>query len=113
MKLYGIKNCDTCKKALKALESAGHSVAYHDFRADGLNAEKISEWIALFGRDKVLNTRSTTWRGLSDEDKNIGDDKDLVQLIVKNPTLVKRPVIENDPVFVIGWGKNEQHQLLG
>lgn len=106
VRLYGIKTCDTCRKALKALENAGWHVEFMDVRATPLAAEKISEFLGAFG-DALVNTRSTTWRGL-DEGERSARPFDLLQA---HPTLMKRPVIEAEALH-LGWGKEVQAALL-
>ncbi|WOI57356.1 arsenate reductase family protein [Palleronia sp. LCG004] len=106
MKLYGLKTCDTCRKALKALRDAGHEVEFHDLRADGLPAERIAEFHARFG-DILLNRRSTTWRNLSEAER----EHDPVDLIVVHPTLMKRPVIDVDGTLHLGWDATTRAEL--
>ena len=67
--LYGLKNCDTCKKALKSLEAAGKQVSFVDIRAEADLAAKVPGWLEVAGAKALVNNRSTTWRGLSDDDK--------------------------------------------
>ena len=66
MELYGLKTCDTCRKALKSLEGAGQSVRFVDVRAEPLGADQLAEFLGAFG-EALVNTRSTTWRGLSED----------------------------------------------
>lgn len=97
--LHGLKNCDTCKKALKSLANAGKDVRLRDVRAEPVTHEEVSAWWAAFGAP-MLNTRSTTWRGL-DEDARAGDP---VALMLDHPALIKRPVIEGpDGALRLGW----------
>lgn len=107
--LYGLKNCDTCKKALKALEAAGRPTAFVDIRADTDLAAKVPVWLAAVGPDLLLNTRSTTWRGLSDAERV----SDPATLLIANPTLIKRPVIEAGDKVHVGWTNPAQTALLG
>jgi Spx/MgsR family transcriptional regulator len=96
--LYGISTCETCKKARKALEAAGHSVTFRDVRAAPLGAEEIAEFVAAFG-DAIVNRQSTTWRGLSDFLKASEPEAQLAA----QPTLMKRPVIRSDAGLTLGW----------
>ncbi|MGI3184350.1 arsenate reductase family protein [Nioella aestuarii] len=108
MELYGLKTCDTCRKALKTLEGAGHLVNFVDVRAAPLGADKLAEFLAAFG-DALVNTRSTTWRGLSEEERK-GAPSDL---LAANPALMKRPVIRaDDGTLYLGWGKDVQATLV-
>ena len=109
--LYGIKNCDTVKKARAWLEA--HEVAYqfHDFRQDGLTKTTLSRWIKQLGRDTLINKRSTTWRNLSDTDKSIQNDSQAITLLLAQPTLIKRPVLENDKLLLVGFSQQDYQQL--
>lgn len=103
MRFWGLKNCDTCKKAQKALAAAGHTLVVVDVRADGVAAADLARFYAAFG-DAIVNKRSTTWRGLSDEAR-AGDP---VALIAANPTLMKRPVVEEGDQMTLGWDAKAQ-----
>lgn len=98
LRLFGLKNCDTCKSALKALAAAGKSVQFVDVRADPPGRDFLAEVLKTHGA-AALNTRSTTWRGL-DADARARDPLDL---LVAHPALMKRPVIEVDGVLYLGW----------
>ena len=103
MRFIGLKTCDTCRKALKALTAAGHAVTVTDVRADGLSADDIDQIVAKFPL-KAINKASTTWRGLTDAEK----DSDPKKLLEDHPTLMKRPVIDLDGKLYLGWGKDVQ-----
>jgi len=104
--LYGLKNCDTCKKALTALEGAGHDVAFVDIRSGADLADRVPVWLEAVGSDKLVNRRSTTWRQLSDTEKESAEDEEYAALLIAHPTLIKRPVIERDAQVFVGWGKD-------
>lgn len=106
MNLYGIKACDTCRKALKMLQSAGRDVTFIDVRETPLDRAKLSTLHETIG-DQLLNTRSTTWRGLSEAERA----RDPLELLAEHPTLMKRPVIEADQLY-LGWKKDVQDALL-
>lgn len=106
--LFGLKNCDTCKKALKTLEAAGKSVTFVDIRADADLQNLVPKWLSSAGADVLINRRSTTWRSLSDEAR----ETDPEALLVGNPTLIKRPVIEAEQVVYVGWTKNVEASLI-
>ncbi|MEX5727224.1 arsenate reductase [Rhodovulum iodosum] len=108
MRIYGLKSCDTCRKALKALEAAGHAPAFHDIRAAPLPPGEITRFRDTFG-DALVNRRSTTWRGLDEADRAA----DPAALLAAHPALMKRPVIEADGVLYLGWGPEVQVALLG
>lgn len=97
MIVYGIKSCDTVRKALKALEAAGHAPVLRDVRTEPLSAAEIAEFQAAFG-EKLLNRASTTWRGLSEAERA----RPMAELLAARPTLMKRPVIRGT-VLTLGW----------
>jgi arsenate reductase len=91
--VYGIPNCDTCRKALKWLDGQGIAFRFHDLRADGLKLDRVNHWLDSPFSDRLVNRRSTTWRGLSEAQRAASGDA-LARLLVTHPTLVKRPVFE-------------------
>ena len=101
--VYGIPNCDTVKKARVWLGDKGQDFAFHDFRKDGLSAEMVTRWLAQVPMDKLLNKRGTSWRKLSDVDKANEDMAHLIALMVENPTLIKRPVMEAGDQVTVGF----------
>lgn len=107
--LYGIKNCDTVKKARHWLEEHGIEYQFHDFRQDGLEQKLLQSWIDTLGWDTLVNKRSTTWRNL--EDKEISNTQQAVKLLLANPTLIKRPVIQNGQNVFTGFKETEFSQL--
>ncbi|PHR60622.1 MAG: ArsC family transcriptional regulator [Robiginitomaculum sp.] len=109
---YGLKTCDTCRKAQKELIAAGHDITVVDVRADGVSADKLSEWATKVEWKKLFNTRSTTWRNLDAADKEDLDQAKAIALMVTYPTLIKRPVIENGDSVTVGWTKDVKALLL-
>ncbi|MDB9856797.1 arsenate reductase [Amylibacter sp.] len=107
MKLFGLKNCDTCRKALKSLAAVGHDVTFIDVRADGVTPENLKVFHAKFG-EALLNTRSTTWRGLDDAERA----QEPLKLLIDHPALMKRLVIDHKGSLTLGWTKDVQSQLL-
>lgn len=106
--LYGLKNCDTCKKAVNALDKDGHDVELVDIRADTDLAAKVPLWLKAVGPDTLVNKRSTTWRGLTEADKAAVEQGKAADLLIANPTLIKRPVIEAGPEVYVGWTADVQ-----
>ena len=88
--IYHLKTCDTCRKAIKAVKAAGHDPALVDVRADGIPADTLNTIIKAVGWDALLNTRSTTWRGLSEADKADMNEAKASALMNAHPTLIKR-----------------------
>jgi len=109
--VYTLKSCDTCRKALKWLESNNIKANVHDIRSDGSSADVIATAIDSLGWEKVLNRRSTTWRGIDENLKQDMTAKKATALIVENPTLMKRPLFVSDGVHVVGFDKAAQSWL--
>ena len=109
--VYGIKNCDTVKKARDWLEAEGIGYRFHDFKVEGLDAVTADRWMKVLGRDVVLNRRGTTWRKLSPAQQVVNSDADAVKLVTEQPSLVKRPVIDTGKSLIAGFG-DEQRQVL-
>lgn len=101
--LYGIKNCDTVRKARKWLEAAGIEYRFHDFRADGLDEKDLRSWAKAAAWETLLNRRGTTWRQLPEADKEGVDEKKAIQLMLAQPTLIKRPVLVHGKQTHIGF----------
>ncbi|MDN3640400.1 Spx/MgsR family RNA polymerase-binding regulatory protein [Simiduia curdlanivorans] len=108
--LFGIKNCDTVKKAQAWLKQ--HEVAYsfHDFRSDGLTDAQVRGWHKELG-DELLNRRSTTWKQLTDAQKREAE-VDPVALILANPTLIKRPLLDTGATRYVGFKPAQYAQLF-
>lgn len=107
MKLYGIKNCDTVKKARKWLDDAGIAHDFHDFRKDGLDGELLTRLEAGAGWEALLNRRGTTWRKLPDEVRdNIGPES-AREVMLANPSIIKRPVVEHEGRISVGFSADD------
>lgn len=101
--LYGIKNCDTIKKARKWLEQQQIDHQFHDYRTDGLDADWLTLAEQHLGWDKLLNTRGTTYRKLSEEQKSdLNKDKALA-LMLEHPAMIKRPVLITNGQYFLGF----------
>ena len=108
MRFFGLKSCDTCRKALKQLAVAEFTPTVIDVRVDGVSDADRATIVAEFG-DAVINRASTTWRGLSEAEKA----QDAATLLAAHPTLMKRPVIEHNGTWTIGWKADVQARYLG
>ncbi|MEH6490136.1 ArsC/Spx/MgsR family protein [Hyphomonas oceanitis] len=109
--LYGLKNCDSCKKAMQALTAADHEVAFVDIREEADLAERVPAWLKAVGAEALVNRRSTTWRGLTTDQqaKALGDG--AAALLIENPTLIKRPVIDTGADILVGWTSGTEQAL--
>ena len=120
--IYGIKSCDTMKKAFTKLDELGVSYDFHDYKKQGIDKEKVQHWVDILGIDKVLNKRGTTWRKLSDEQKQAADTTvdSAIDLLVANTSMIKRPIIEgvlkanqqDQPILLCGFDDARFTQTL-
>ena len=94
--IYGIKSCSTMKKAFTKLDELGVSYDFHDYKKQGIDKESVQRWIDELGIDKVLNKRGTTWRKLTDEQKQAADANvnNAIDLLIENTSMIKRPIVE-------------------
>lgn len=101
--VFGIKNCDSVKKARRWLEQ--HDIAYEfsDFRDEQPSRERIHSWIEIVGLDTLINKRSTTFRQLTPEQQQAQDIETWVELIEQQPTLIKRPLLKHDGRLTCGF----------
>ena len=109
--VWGLKTCDTCKKALKWLADAGIAHEARDVRADGVPAAELARWIDVVGWEALVNRASTTWRGLDDADKEGLDTARAKDLLAAHPTLIKRPVFVAGETVIVGF-RDAQKQAL-
>jgi len=101
--IHGIKNCDTMKKARAWLEAHGVPYRFHDYRLEGLDPKKLAAWRDALGWETLLNRSSATWRQLPDADKADLDGDRAAELMLANPTLIKRPVLDVDGRLTVGF----------
>ncbi|OBS11052.1 ArsC family reductase [Acidihalobacter prosperus] len=101
--LYGIRQCDTVKKARKWLDTHHVDYHFHDFRSDGLDPSLLQSWVHALGHRTLINRRGTTWRGLPDEVRANLDETRAIQLMLEHPTLIKRPVLTGSHAILVGF----------
>lgn len=101
--MYGIINCDTIKKARVWLESHDVPYRFHDYRAEGIEAERLNGWVGKVGWEKLLNKGSMTFRELPDSEKEALDEKKAKKLMLAKPTMIKRPVLEVGNDVLVGF----------
>jgi len=101
--LYGIPNCDTVRKALKWLTDNGIDHQFINVRENTPPKSQIAHWVMSLGAAKMVNKRSTTWKNLSDADRNEAENGDTTAVLLANPTLIKRPVLEYRDVLDVGF----------
>ena len=101
--MYGITTCDTIRKARTWLEGRDVPYRFHDYRAEGIDAGKLDGWVGKVGWERLLNKGSTTFRELPDKDKAGLDEKKAKTLMLANPTMIKRPVLEVGDTILVGF----------
>jgi len=111
--LYGIRNCDTVRKARKWLVAHDVDCAFHDLRADGLDPALLDRWLAAVGDQVLVNRRGRTWRQLPAETRESADADALRTLLLEHPTLIKRPVVDTGNEVVVGFDTGRYATLFG
>jgi Spx/MgsR family transcriptional regulator len=110
--MYGIKNCDTIKKAKKWLTDNGIEFTFHDYRQDGLNEALLSALEGRLGWQAMINKRGTTWRKLDDEVKSSIDREKAISIMLENPAIIKRPILDTGKTLALGFSADQYQQLL-
>ncbi len=105
IKIHGIKNCDTMKKAFKWMDANGVAYEFHDYKKVGADKAVLEQAVKQHGWETVINRRGTTWRKLSDEQKSSMDESSAIDAALENPSLVKRPLIVADGKILLGYDK--------
>jgi|SaaInl5LU_22_DNA_1037371.scaffolds.fasta_scaffold26884_2 arsenate reductase (glutaredoxin) len=112
--IYGLKNCDSCKKALAWCTAEGIEFSFHDFKKQGLPEDLLDRWLDHINLEILTNRRGTTWRGLSDEQKALAETPATARdLLLENTSLMKRPIIEHGESFYVGFNADTQKALKG
>lgn len=111
IKVFGLKNCDTCRKAVKWLSAEGIAHDFLDIRATPVDADRLAAWEAVVGWETLLNRRGTTWRGLPDSDKDGIDQSSAIALMSAHPALMKRPIFEVSHTVMVGFSPETQNAL--
>ena len=110
--LYGIKNCDTVKKARRWMEQHAIDYDFHDFREDGLQPEQVQAWLDELGWETLVNRRSTTWKQLDPAVRDSLDASSVLPLILEQPTLVKRPLLDTGAQRHVGFNATEYQGIF-
>lgn len=106
-RIYGIRNCDTMKKAFAWLEANRVAYEFHDYKKDGVPPGKLKAWAAKVGAEKLANTRGPTWRRIPEAQKaNLTDEKTLA-LLEENPSAIRRPIVEAGSKLLVGFDPAE------
>ena len=111
--LYGIRNCDTMKKAWTWLDTHGVAYAFHDYKKAGIDRPRLEGWVKQVGWETLLNRSGTTFRKLSDADRTGLDAEKAIGLMLAQPSMIKRPVLEVGGELLVGFKPEHYAQQLG
>jgi len=109
--LYGIKNCDTMKKARAWLEANGVSYEFHDYKTSGVTRADLERWVDAVGWETLLNRAGTTFRKLPEDKKTNLTRAKAIQLMLEQPSLIKRPVLERGKTLLVGFSPDKYAAL--
>lgn len=111
--IYGIKNCDTMKKAFTALDQAGLSYTFHDYKKQGIDAQTLATWLEELDGDLLLNRRGTTWRKLTPEQQQyaVYNKQQLIETLIAFPSLIKRPVLDTGTGYIVGFSAENYQNI--
>jgi arsenate reductase len=109
--LYGIRNCDTMKKAWTWLDQNGIAYVFHDYKKQGIDRARLESWVKELGWEVLLNRAGTTFRKLPDADRQDLDEAKAVELMLAQPSMIKRPVLDRDGRLLVGF-KPAQYEAL-
>ena len=110
--LYGIRNCDTIRKARRWLAEHGIEYRFHDFRADGISEAMLAPWIGELGWEQLLNRRGTTWRRLPETERNSINGDSAMRIMLAQPAIIRRPVLDTGKTRHIGFSDEAYTTLL-
>jgi arsenate reductase len=111
--MYGIKNCDTIKKARAWLEARGVAYAFHDYKASGIERDRLEAWCGELGWETLCNRAGTTFKKLPDADKQDLDARKAIALMLANPSMIKRPVLDVDGRLLVGFAPDAYTRAVG
>lgn len=110
--IYGIKNCDTMKKAMKWLDEAGIEYHFHDYKKVGASPELIDGWLTQFAWDELVNRRGTTWRKLDESVRESMDTESAKAVMMENPSIIKRPLLDTGRERIMGFKADDYEARL-
>jgi arsenate reductase len=111
--IYGIKNCDTMKRAFAWLNEHRVEYVFHDYKKAGVTAAMLESWASHIGWEKLLNTRGTTWRRLSEAQREGVDSHKALELMQQQPSLIKRPVLAHGRELLVGFDASAYEAMFG
>ena len=110
--LYGIPNCDTMKKARSWLDKHGIDYVFHDYKKLGVPQKELRKWIRQLGWEALLNTRGTTWRKLDEATRASVNETKAIQIMLDNPSIIKRPVLDVDNQYCVGFSEDSYKKIF-
>lgn len=111
--LYGIRNCDTMKKARAWLDAQGVAYRFHDYQRDGLDETRLRGWVDELGWEALVNRRGTTWRKLPEAVREQMDSAAAIRIMLENPSIIRRPLLDTGEVRHLGFSEADYQRMLG
>lgn len=113
LKIYGIKNCNSMKKAFDLLNELGLAYEFHDYKKQGIDADTVKKWLDALGQDVVLNKKGTTWRKLTEDEQQtaLENQSNLIHALTTHSSLIKRPVLQTENGYIVGYNEAEYKAL--
>lgn len=109
--LYGIPNCDSIKKARKWLKDNGKDYSFHDYKKQGVPEKELRRWVKQLGWETLFNKRGTSWRKLDEETRASVNEDSAIQIMLDNPSIIKRPVLSSGKTLLVGFSADEYAQI--
>ncbi len=109
LKIYGIKNCNSMKKAFDLLNELGLSYEFHDYKKQGIDAQTVKKWLDQVGQELILNKKGTTWKKLSEQEQQhaLSSEDNLISTLTTHTSMIKRPVIETHQGYIVGFNEDK------
>jgi Spx/MgsR family transcriptional regulator len=112
VKIYGIPNCDTMKKARKWLDEHGVAYQFHNYKKDGLDEALLKHWVAELGWETLLNRRGMMWRKLDEQTKAHIDETSAIEVMLETPSIIKRPLLDVDDELYVGFSEDKYRSIF-
>ena len=114
LKIYGIKNCTSMKKAFTLLEELNLPYEFHDYKKQGIDSATLKNWLDILGQEAILNKKGTTWRKLSEAEQHyaLSGESQLIEILTMHTSLIKRPVLAAQQGYLVGFNEAEYRCLL-
>jgi len=111
--IYGIPNCNTVKKALDYLNAKGEDYSFHNYKKSGISRDKLEEWMQQVPLEKLVNKKGTTYRSMSEEEKKALEHPiSAVEVLINKPSVIKRPIIEDQKIIAMGFDLNDYEKIF-